>query len=213
MMDWRVDPKTSTWPRRHVQAFADIRPLLAPPADGRPLEVADVGPGLAVKHLGRLAARTTLLQDIFRRIETGVRRVPMPDAFYENYETHELVEALVGLPFRLTLIDINPRVVRVVRGSLEEGHAVEGVIADLGVENPPALTPLRGTFDLVVAFAVVARIPRPLADTALGNIRSLVKPGGLLVGSAAFAAPDCVRIADGQNVFRKVAPAGSAAGA
>ena len=212
MVDWRVDPKTSTWPRRHVQAFADIRPLLAPPADGRPLEVADVGPGLAVKHLGRLAARTTLLQDIFRRIETGVRRVPMPDAFYENYETHELVEARVGLPFRLTLIDINPRVVRVVRGSLE-GHAVEGVIADLGVENPPALTPLRGTFDLVVAFAVVARIPGPLADTALGNIRSLLKPGGLLVGSGAFAAADCVRIADGQSVFRKVAPAGSAAGA
>ena len=109
-----MDLKTTTRPRRSVAAFHVLRSLLRQPPGGHPLEILNVGPGLAVKYLGRLSAEAVPGWDFFRRIEAGVRRVPMPDGFFESYETGELLTALAGLPVRLTVTDINPRVVRVV---------------------------------------------------------------------------------------------------
>ncbi len=172
------------------------------PSSGRPLEVANVGPGLAVKYLGRLAATDVPGWDFFRRIESGVRRVPMPDAFYENYETAELVAALGDMPFRLTLVDINPRVVRVV-GNAMRGHTVDHVLADLGEERSVKLAPYRGKFDLVVAFAVVGRVKDRVRENARENVRSLVRPGGLLLGSGDLPGNDFVQVSPDSSFFRK----------
>src|SRR3990172_9163123 len=140
-----MDLKTTTRPNRHAR-FLFLRSLLGTGPDAGPIEVMNVGPGLAVKYLGRLAAQNILARDIFRWIETGVRRVPMPDAFFESYETGELLQTLEALPIRLTILDVNPRVLRIVRKT----HAhlpIEAVVADLGEERPASLIPLYGRFD------------------------------------------------------------------
>ncbi|MEJ0013501.1 MAG: class I SAM-dependent methyltransferase [Bauldia sp.] len=177
-----MDLKTTTSPRRRANIFNTLQRFVEAPSSGRPLEVANVGPGLAVKYLGRLSAIDMPGWDFFRRIEAGVRRVPMPDAFYENYETMELVAALRNIPFRLTLIDINPRVVRVAAQGVR-GHKVDTVVADLGEERSVRLAPYRGKFDLVVAFAVVGRVRDRLRENARDNVGRLVRPGGLLLGT------------------------------
>ena len=180
-----MDLKTTTRPRRNVSLFPRIVPFLPPRPAGEPLRVAEVGPGLAVKYLGRLTASDRPLWDFFRRLESGVRRLPMPDVFFENYETRELIEALAGIPFELTLIDINPKVVRVVRRNLPQ-HPIQGVLANLGERHPAVLAPLAGTFDLVVALAVAGRVSGA-SDIAAANIASLARPGGILIGDGDFS--------------------------
>lgn len=194
-----MDPKTSTWPQRHAAELAELRRLL--PAGNRRLTVANVGPGLAVKYLGRFANRKTVLAEIIRRFETGVRRLPLPDLCFENYEAVELAEALAERPFALTAVDINPRVVRVVVNALAP-HA-KGVVADLGVAHAPALAPLRDSFDVVFSFAMVQRVPTGFAKIARENIRSLVRPGGLLVGGGDFSGGDVEPIEGKPGFFRR----------
>jgi SAM-dependent methyltransferase len=196
-----MDLKTTTSPRRRAQVFANLRGVVQAPPSGRPLEVANVGPGLAVKYLGRLAAMDRPGWDLFRRLESGVRRVPMPDAFYENYESIELAAALGTMPFRLTLIDINPRVLRVAAQGVS-GHKVETVAADLGEERSVRLAPYRGKFDLVVAFAVIGRVRERLRQNARDNVASLVRPGGLLLGGE-IGGVDFAPVAPGSSFYRK----------
>ncbi len=198
-----MDLKTTTRPRRRTENFRHLRDLLPPRRPGDPpLTVANVGPGLAIKFFGRLSAADIPLWEVFRRIETGLRRIPMPDAFYENYEAHELVAALDGVPFQLTLLDINPKVLRVAGRSLA-AIAPRTVAVDLGKAAPPALRPLVGTFDVVVAFAVIARIPRHLAAPAAQNIRSLLKPGGILLGGEELLSPEWERVEGVKGFFRR----------
>ena len=202
-----MDLKTSTYPRRHQRAFAALRTLIDQDSDGRVLKVANIGPGLAVKHLGRLAGRRSLVADIVRRIETGIRRLPMPDPCFENYETRELAAALNGLTFDLTVIDVNPRVVRIVQRSLGD-RPVAGIVADLRAPSPPQLQPMAGAFDVVVAFAVVSRTGQGRGN-AIDNIRGLVRPGGFLVGSGEFASGDYVAVEGVDNMFRRLPGVGS----
>ncbi len=198
-----MDLKTTTRPRRRANVFAALRSFVQAPPSGRPLEVANVGPGLAVKYLGRLAASDVPGWDLFRRFESGVRRVPMPDAFYESYETKELVAALGDLPFRLTLVDINPRVLRVVAHGLGRPD-VQTVMADLGEERAVRLAPYRGKFDLVVAFAVVGRVKERIRENARDNVRSLVRPGGLLLSAGDLANSDFAAISADIGLHRRV---------
>jgi hypothetical protein len=192
-----MDLKTTTRPNRWVTQLCDARSLLARPADGC-LEVAEIGPGLAVKYLGRLCDPSTTGWGFFRRIETGIRRVPMPDMCFENYETRELIQALEGLDFNLTVMDINPKVVRVVQKRFPE-EVKETVVADLGTERD--LLPLYGKFDLVVALEVISRVAvigmadrKERFENARANLTGLVKPGGLLVASGNLETGGCVRV-------------------
>ncbi len=197
-----MDLKTTTRPRRHTGQFDALRRFLSPPSSGRPLEVANVGPGLAVRYFGRLSAADVPGWDIFRRIESGIRRIPMPDAFYENYETAELTAALGDLPFNLTLVDINPRVVRVVeRGA--RGRKVDHVLVDLGEERSVRLAPYRGKFDVVVAFAVIGRVKDRLRENARDNVRSLLRPGGILVSGGDITTDDFIPLSEEHGLFRR----------
>jgi len=197
-----MDLRTTTRPRRHAEQFRRIVGLLPSRPAGVPLKVVNVGPGLAIKYLGRLSATDMPLWDFFRRIETGLRRIPMPDSFYENYEAHELVAALAAVPFELTLLDINPKVLRVAGKSLA-AVAPRTVAVDLGQADAPALRPLAGTFDVVVAYAVIARIPQRLADQAAKNIRSLLKPGGILLGGSEVVLPEWESVEGETGFYRR----------
>ena len=192
-----MDLKTTTRPNRHTAYFLALRPLLAPPPDGRPLEVAEIGPGLAVKYFGRLAEETVPGWDIVKRIESGIRRIPMPDVCFETYEPHELVRGLEGLPFRRTVIDINPKVVRIAAKSMPD-RAVATVVANLGEERPASLQPLKGKFDLVVAFAVMARVKEAVRGNAERNIGCLIRPGGFLLSD--WPAEGCVALPERHGV-------------
>jgi len=198
-----MDLKTTTRPRRNVSIFGRIVPFLPPRPPGQPLRVAEVGPGLAVKYLGRLTASDQPLWDFFRRLESGLRRLPMPDVFFENYETREIIEALAGIPFELTLVDINPKVVRVVRRNLPQ-HPIRSALANLGEPHPAALAPLVGTFDLVVALAVAGRV-RGASDTAAANIAGLAGPGGIVIGDGDFSGAAWAPVGDGVPAFRRLA--------
>lgn len=203
-----MDLKTTTRPRRHRAEFDALRRVVAAPPSGRALEVANVGSGLAVKYFGRLSTEDVFGWDIFRHIDSGVRRIPMPDAFYENYETAEIVAALGDIPFRLTLIDIQPRVARVVARTMR-GRSVDYVVADLGEERSVRLAPYRGKFDVVVAFAIAGRVKDKARDNARDNVRSLLRPGGIFVGGGDIAIGGFTPLAEGGGIFRKTM-AGSA---
>jgi SAM-dependent methyltransferase len=126
----------------------------------------------------------------------------MPDAWYENYEAHELVQALAGLPLNLTVIDINPKVVRVIAKDMPD-RKVTTAVADLGVDRPASLQPLRGKFDLVVALTVIGRMPERLFGNAYANIVSLVKPGGLLLATGDFPKTECEPVPGLSGFYRR----------
>lgn len=184
-----MDLKTTTRPNRHADQFRAIKSLL-PSVAGRPVEVANIGSGLAVKYLGRLAEETVPGWDLVKRFESGVRRIPMPDACFENYEARELARALDGVDFNFTVIDINPKVVRVVAASMPE-RKVRTAVADLAVPSPPSLAPLAGAFDLIVTFAMMVRVPKAGQANAANTIRGLLRPGGILLTDWDFTSADC----------------------
>jgi hypothetical protein len=185
-----MDLKTTTRPNRHTTQFQTARSLLEAARLERPIDVLEVGPGLAVKFLGRLTDERNPGWDLVKRIESGIRRIPMPDVCYENYETRELLEALRGFPIRLTILDVNARVLRIVKG-MHSDVPIETVVADLGVRGSAALADHYGRFDLVVAQAVLGRVRRTVRDIARDNLVSLARPGGLLLVDGDLAAVGC----------------------
>lgn len=198
-----MDLKTTTRPNRNKDRFLLLQSVLRPPPNGRPLEVLNVGPGLAVKYFGRLSEESVPGWDLFRRIESGIRRVPMPDVCFESYETRELLEALDRLPINLTILDVNSKVLRVVKRSTAK-VAVATVNADLGIANSPSLAPYAEHFDVVVAQAVLGRIKSSRREIATENLRRMLRPGGVLLSAGVAPTADCVPIGDHAGLFRKI---------
>ncbi len=126
----------------------------------------------------------------------------MPDSCYESYETGELLAALDGLPLRLTILDINPRVLRIVR-QIYQDVSIETVLVDLSESNPASLASLCEKFDLVVANAVVDRVKSRCRDTACSALRRLVRPGGILLGSGDFETNGFAKMSGLSSFYRK----------
>ena len=191
-----MDLKTTTRPGRNAGGFRDLRGLLKP-TTGAPVAVLEAGPGLAVKYLGRMGG-------LLQLVERLARRLPLPDSSYESYETAELLSSLDGLDIRLTLLDINPRPLKVIADRMP-GARIRTQVADLGLPSPAVLAPLMGTFDLVVAMHLVGRISDAgERRNAQANLRALAKPGGLIFANQAdLLAPDCMRVDWLTDVYRK----------
>lgn len=170
-----MDLGTTTYAGRHRGLLASLA-AIAP--DG-PLRILEVGPGLAVRGLGRLAARGIPGRSLFKAIETLVRRLPLPDRAYENYETEDLLAAFGRQRIDLTILDINPRSLAVIAGNLAPLR-VATVTADL---SDPALarrSDLVGSFDVIIALATIGRIPLERRAAAALNLVRLTRPGGLV---------------------------------
>jgi hypothetical protein len=159
---------TTTRPRR--SDFRPLRAFLESRIGKSQFEVLDVGPGLAVKYIGRLCAEDVPGWEIFRRAETAIRRLPLPERWFESYEPGEILEALDGLPVHMTVIDIVPLVVRTVARSYP---AVDAMMGDLKTFAPGR------QFDAVVARHMLGRIGEGRAY-AESNLRRLVAPDGFL---------------------------------
>ena len=171
-----MDLKTTTFVGRNIGLLHAVAAMV-PPA-GR-LRILEVGPGLAVRRLGRLSAPGRPFRGMFKGIETLARRLPMPDRWYENYESEEIIAAFGRDRVDLTILDINPRSLAVIKDQLAP-FPVTTIVVDLAAMDPTAIG-LAGRFDVVIALAMLGRIqpvPRPRAAAAL---IACATPGGLIV--------------------------------
>jgi hypothetical protein len=203
-----LDFKTTTRPFRHAAALRQASALLGDRPSGAPLHILEVGPGLAVKGLGRMLTPATPPRRILRAAETFLRRVPMPDRCFENYETLELLQIFAAWPVRLTLIDINPRVLRIIGANLRD-VALDTRTADLSLADNPTLAALSGSFDVTVAFSILSRIPTIAGrEVAVAHLRNMTRPGGLILANDHdVSATDCRRLADSEVIYRKLVTA------
>lgn len=80
---------------------------------------------------------------------------------------------LASMPAGSTGIDLNPRNLALIRQRLPGQRVVEGDIEAMPFDD--------GSFATVVCTEVLEHVPYPA--TALGEIRRVLKPGGLLIGS------------------------------
>ena len=190
----RMELKTTTFPQRNFAGFREARRLLEL-APGQTITVLQAGPGLAVRFLGRLGGAWRLLERV-------VRRLPLPDSFFESYETADLLGAFDGIDVRLTIVDVNPRPLNVIAGQLRSAD-LRTIIVDLGAPLSPQLAPLAGTFDMVVAMAVVGRIsPKERRQRAAANLAMLARQGGLIFANQGdFSSSGCVLV--GPAIYRK----------
>lgn len=172
-----MDLKTTTYPGRNLPILAAAAKL-AP--DAR--TILEIGPGLALKGFGWRTRRGAPLRHLARVAESVLRRLPLPESWYESFETAEIRDAFD--PERsgraaITVVDINPRPLRVIRRT--HGDAVRCVNLDFGSRSEDLIR--LGRFDVVVALAVIGRIPEEKRSIATGNLLDVTSIGGLIVTS------------------------------
>jgi hypothetical protein len=148
----------------------------------REINLLDVGPGMAVKFIGRLSSIRHPL-DLFRRLEVGLRAVlPLPVSAYESYEPVEILRIFAneGVTINISFADFDVTVLAVVWNQL--GAKVKHLIwADLSVFPNETLTEHVRQFDVVLAQNIVSRIhSRQGRLNAARNLMLLSKPGGIL---------------------------------
>lgn len=198
-----MELQTTTYAGRHrllLERLASLAPK------GR-LRILEAGPGLAVRGLGRLAARGVPGRPLFKAVETLVRRLPLPDGAYENYETREILDAFGRDRVDLTLLDINPRSLAVISGNLAP-FPVTTVTADLADPALALRRELAAGFDVVIALATVGRVPETLRAAAAENLVRLTRPGGLIAEDQGYVAPGNAAIATGlEHVLRRATEA------
>lgn len=173
-----MELQTTTYKGRHVALLERAAALVTRP-DGRGLCIMEAGPGLSVKYLGRMARVGSPVRPVAKGIETVVRRLPLPDAWLENYETVEIIAAF-GPRTAVTVVDINPRTVGIL-GRRFASRGVTGIRADLAsaafLETPGLAAP----FDVAIALSTLGRIPPHRQAAAAGNLAAAVAPGGLVL--------------------------------
>lgn len=149
---------------------------------GRPVRALQVGPGLAVRYLGRMTGEGASFRMFFKGLEALVRRLSLPNALYENYESAEIVDVFGARPLHLTVIDITPKSLAVVASTIRPlGVEVTPILGDI---SDPELIQRRGlgeAFDIVIALNMVLRLPDHLKQNAAENLVRATAPGGIMV--------------------------------
>lgn len=175
-----MDVKTTTYPARNVA-------LLKAAADSmrqRPIAIVEVGPGMVLKGLGTRFRPRQFLWPAVKVLETLLRRVPFPDSWYDSYETSEILGVFdPGGSDRVTVtvVDINPKPLRVIRRKL---GAAAVACRNLDIAGNEIGADLKGAFDVAIAFAAIERVPVNRQGLAAGNLVGMLKVGGLLATSA-----------------------------
>jgi hypothetical protein len=174
-----MDMKTTTFPDRHTRL---LRAAAEEDRRSDRVRVLEVGPGLVLRRPAMKAQLGTPLRRIARYPENLLRRLPFPDSWYESYETWEIVDAFdpqrTGRAL-VTVVDINPKPLRIVQRM--HGDSVTCIRADIAGDLRD-IAP--SGFDVVIALAVVGRIPPTLRPRAKKNLVGLTSPGGLIATTA-----------------------------
>ncbi len=170
----------------------------------RPIRVLQVGPGLAVRYLGRLSGADAPLRPLFKGIETVLRRFPLPDSWFENYESGEILEVFSPRTVELTILDINPRSLALVSNHLSTVD-VATLVGDISQEGLASQHGLTDWFDLVVALSTVSRVPEAARNSAAANLIESSAPGGLIVENTIDLQPiGGVEATNYDSIYRKL---------
>jgi len=169
--------KTTTSPMRGLDVlypFYQSLDLYHPTGE---LNVLQVGAGVATKFMAIAAGKSKVV----RRLESLTRSIPFPEHYFESYEPKELYEALehLGYDIRLTVSDINPNVLSVVRNSmLDKNVSLE--LLDISIQPN---TFIRQRFQVCVALNVLYHIRCAVRQPrAARNLIDLLTDRGYLVG-------------------------------
>jgi len=200
-MLYHLNVKTTTFVNRNTDLFRRIQAQLIA-ADRKKLKILQVGPGMATKFVGRFNDYGRWRP--VKRLETVLRRLPLPDACYENYETGELLSVFRAHEPELTVADIARKPLNVVARNFRDAPVMT-VRLDLSDRRAGESAGLLGKFDLVVCMATVVRVPRKLQGTALENLVKFAAPGGLIVTDQDMTGCGMARIEGISHVFRKPA--------
>jgi hypothetical protein len=178
--------KTTTRPRRNTRSITALAEHFQSNNITR-ITLLDVGPGMAVKYIGRLSAIQHPF-DVFRRFEVGLRAIlPLPVSAYESYEPNEILQIFeehMGIQVEISLLDIDVTVLAVAWNQL--GVRARSLIpADISVFPNESLIEYAGRFDVVIAQTVLSRIKTAQGRfNAARNLVSLSRPGGILTCSS-----------------------------
>lgn len=199
---FRLRHKSTTRPKRKARAIANLNSLLS--GHSGTLNVVEIGPGLAVRYLGRLSG-AGWPGGLFRRLEVGVRAaLPMPQWGYEIYETGELLQTLGGCgQLKLSVLDFDATILKVAKR--QHGELLDALIlADLSIFPNPVLLSHYGKYDAVFENAVIKRIPKnPGRVNAARNLIALTKPGGIITSCARdFLDAGCVPTSERKGFCR-----------
>lgn len=105
---------------------------------------------------------------------------------------------LVDAGLKVTGVDLSAGMLALARRNVPGAHFVQADIGDL-IEDGPLAT---AGFEAVAAFFSLLMLPRPEIPYALGAIRDLIKPGGLLALSMVEADVDYMEIPFVGNTIR-----------
>jgi SAM-dependent methyltransferase len=105
---------------------------------------------------------------------------------------------LVRAGARVTCVDLSAGMLALARENVPGATFLQADMADLGTGGPLAA----GSFDGVAAFFSLLMLPRPEIPHALGAIRNLLRPAGLLALSMVEADVDDVAIPFLGNTIR-----------
>ena len=198
-----MDLGTTTYSGRHSKLLKDAAELVMKPGE-RPLRILEIGPGLSVRWLGRVGGKPAFVRAILKGVETAVRRLPLPDSCFENYESDEILTAFGRQRSELSLMDINPRPLRVI-GQNPKIPLASKLTADLTKLQLEPSHPQFEAFDVVVALTTLARIPVDGRSLAAANVAAMTRGGGWVIadGNAIEREPS-LQATDVGNLFQKI---------
>ena len=198
-----MDLGTTTYAGRHSKLFKDAAELVVGPG-GRPLQILEIGPGLSVRWLGRVSGKPAFIRIILKGVETVVRRLPLPDSCFENYESEEILTAFGRQRSELSLMDVNPRPLRVI-GQNPKIPVAAKLTADLTALQLEPGHPQFEAFDVVVALTTLARIPVDKRARAAENIAAMTRRGGwVLADGNAITREPSLQPTDVGNLSQKI---------
>jgi len=198
-MSYHLDVKTTTFVDRHTEIFRFAETLLD--AAQKPIRILQVGPGMALRGVGRF--NTFEGARIVKRLETALRRIPLPVQFYENFETGELLRMFASHDPRLTVADISRKSLDVVENCY--GERIDGTVwMDLSDPAFAERDDLKDRFDIVICLAAVVRVPRDGQAAARHNLASFAKPDGLIISEQDLSDKGYTFLPDSRHISRGI---------
>lgn len=139
--------------------------------------ILQVGAGVSARGFGRITQKGTWTRPFSKPLETLLRKLPLPDIFFENYESKELLDLLIQreTQFDLIVCDINPRALRIIQQSIGvTPFPVSFKTQDITQWQP------ENQYDGAVCINVFCRIAAEKRNQSVANIVSSLPVNGVL---------------------------------
>ncbi len=148
------------------------------------IDVLQIGPGVVHKNLEkviRLRKKRGVSVEVLKRFESVVRKLPLSEKHYNNFETGEIFELAERFhqKINLTVMDISSRVLEITN-FLYHANDPDLILRDI---SKPVIT-YRNKYDVVLCMNVLVHVRNPfMLEHAEKNIKAQVKNGGYLISN------------------------------